>query len=289
MLAAEKGCPDCVRALLAHGAPADARDSFGDTTLHHAVRSESVSTVQLVLRGTAAVDARNKRGQTALMAVVGESGALPGTGRPNPAVIRVLLAHHADVNAGDEKGLTPLMSAAIRGLTDVVRQLLGAGARVNSRDRGGATALVWACRYGATSVGRVLLSRGANVNARDLTGRTGLLEASRGKWTSWGPRQPLPGLVSLLLQHRADVNAHSIDGVTALMDAAREGHLGVARLLLASGADPGAVSLSGDTALSLARRYGHADVAGLLSAPPGRGGARPRNMPHKARRLRSAH
>lgn len=50
------------------------------------------------------------------------------------AAVRLLLGAHADPNAADADGWTPLAFAARFGHLDIVKELLDAGARVDPRD-----------------------------------------------------------------------------------------------------------------------------------------------------------
>src|SRR5438034_779548 len=71
--------------------------------------------------------------------------------------IRELLRNHADVNATQPDGSTPLILAADRNDLEVVKLLTAAGARVNAANEYGATALFVACTRGNTAIIEVLL------------------------------------------------------------------------------------------------------------------------------------
>jgi uncharacterized protein len=91
------------------------------------------------------------------------------------AVIDVLLAHGADVNAVSRNAdaNAPLHAAAAGGAdTTVMRQLVAAGARVNHRQSGGYTALHEVAAIGNADVARLLLDAGAEADARNTEGRT---------------------------------------------------------------------------------------------------------------------
>ena len=70
--------------------------------------------------------------------------------------VKILLARHADGDAGDITKCTPLMRAAYRGHVDVVKELLAHGADVNARNAFGNTAAILAARNGHSEVESVL-------------------------------------------------------------------------------------------------------------------------------------
>jgi hypothetical protein len=59
-----------------------------------------------------------------------------------PEAAKLLLAYHADVNASDGLGYTPLHEAGVSLAVDIVRMLLDHGANVNARARNGDTPLM---------------------------------------------------------------------------------------------------------------------------------------------------
>jgi uncharacterized protein len=117
------------------------------------------------------------------------------------AMVRVLVAGGADVNAVDGSGRTALMVAA-DGSPRCVRALLEAGARVNVADVDGQTPLHWAATM---ATAQLLLQAGADVHAVDRGGCTAL---------HWATRFARPGLASVLLQHGADARACDAAGRT---------------------------------------------------------------------------
>ncbi len=82
-------------------------------------------------------------------------------------IFQVLLAMRANVEDRGMKGdCTPLMEAASAGHTDIVRLLIAHGADVNAQSSSGNTPLMYACAGGHEEVVRVLLEAGANVEER---------------------------------------------------------------------------------------------------------------------------
>jgi ankyrin repeat protein len=91
------------------------------------------------------------------------------------AVIDVLLAHGADVNAVSRNAdaNAPLHAAAAGGAdASVIGRLVKGGARVNHRQSGGFTALHEVAAIGNADVARLLLDAGAEPDARNTEGQT---------------------------------------------------------------------------------------------------------------------
>ncbi len=196
---------------------------------------------------------------------------------------RSLLSQHADPNAKQGDGSTPLHWAAHRDNLALAELLIRNGANVNAANDDGATPLYLACTNRSSAVVERLLSAGANANARLPNGETVLMNCAR-----TGDAKA----VKALLTHHADPNAkESAHQQTALMWAAAEKHPEVTALLLEFGADLSARSLiysqtvvdeqtqragreklnydvkrGGETALLFAARNGDLESARLLLA-----------------------
>jgi ankyrin repeat protein len=89
------------------------------------------------------------------------------------AVLHSLIAHGANVNAGDRHGVTPLMFACSRDEPSFIQPLIDAGAVVNAADDLGRTPLMIAAESFRNQVIKVgmLLDAGADVTMRDVTMR----------------------------------------------------------------------------------------------------------------------
>ncbi|BBO66880.1 hypothetical protein DSCA_08100 [Desulfosarcina alkanivorans] len=81
--------------------------------------------------------------------------------------VRILLDHHADVNAvnGDDSR-TPLHIAAALGSTEIARLLLESGANVDPIDKNGRTPLYLAAARDQAKVVLLLLEKGADIDGR---------------------------------------------------------------------------------------------------------------------------
>jgi TonB family protein len=125
-----KGDEAAIRAALVAGDKVTDVDSSGWTPLMYAAGSYS-STGESELRGRGSdVNARSKRGETALMAAAAKGDADEG-----------LIEAGAEVNAVNEGGMTALMLLVQRGEASQIETMIKAGADVRKRDKEGRTAL----------------------------------------------------------------------------------------------------------------------------------------------------
>jgi ankyrin repeat protein len=146
-----------------------------------------------------------------------------------PALVRSLVAQHADVNAAQADGATALLWTVRADDRETTAFLLSHGADVKAANHYGVTALALAARNGSAPMIEALLKSGADVNTASPTGETVLMIAARSGH---------PDAVKVLLDHGANVNAkESTEQETALMYAAAENHAEVVRLLAEHGAE----------------------------------------------------
>ena len=141
--------------------------------------------------------------------------------------VDVLLKDAAAVDARDEYGSTPLMTAAWMADAGVMERLLKAGVGVNAANKAGATALLYAASFADKA--KLIVAAGADVNARSKLGNTPPILAARKAGNSF--------TVKLLIQRGADVNVANMYGATALMAAAAADDMDSVRLLVEAGAD----------------------------------------------------
>jgi hypothetical protein len=205
--------------------------------------------VNLLLRRGADVNAADPAGTTALM-----------WGTHDLGITRLLLTARAHVNAARQDGMTPLMSAALRGKVEVVSALIAAGA---DRKRGSVSA-PWPMdlsRVAMTTNDPAMkaLADGSDMNAGTLVTwtpppLTSLLITSTFSW------RPQPGsshadVVRTLLDAGADpkerINQMTLS-VPVLSRSILGGDRGTARVLLERGADPNAPGTRGLTPLMAA-------------------------------------
>jgi cytohesin len=177
------------------------------------------------------------------------------------ALLELLVAHKADVNARAKEGQTALDAAVASGSWLMVRTLLETGAKVNTGD-GGVGILNAAVKKGSLETARLLLDKGADPNAAWHP------DQERGRWDALfqAVASGDPGMVELLLEHKADVNARGgQDNRPLLVHAWESKHPSLAkRLLEQKGVDVKAASESGVTLLYLAARDGDEGVVRQL-------------------------
>lgn len=186
--AARIGHAEVIALLLKAGADPRATNAEGQTPLHLVARTGNVEAAQRLLKAGAHVDAReNWGGQTPLMWAAAQN---------QPAMIRLLVAKGADVNArgtvrdwqrrvtaeGRPKdmnhgGFTPLLYAAREGHREAARALIDSRADLDRGDPDGTTPLIVALTNGHWDMAKLLLEAGADPNLWDFWGQSPLYMA----------------------------------------------------------------------------------------------------------------
>jgi len=264
MLAADRGLPDMVAALLKAGAKPHTRDKDGRGALIFGAGSGNAEVVRLLLAAGLKGSEKDKYGDTALMAAAASG---------NPECVRLLLAHGARVNAKNKRRQTALISAAsgdpgfsigdsFRNHAEVpeelihrdttVKLLLDAGADINVRGWDGETAL-FSLEDDAV---RELIKHHINLEIRDNYGQTALIETVS------------DSTAELLINAGARLNAQDSGGRTALIMAAENNETEKLKVLLKTpGVDLEVRDNKGETALMKAKAKHFEDcVSRLLAA-----------------------
>jgi ankyrin repeat protein len=226
-----------------------------------AARTGKPGPVKALLARGARVNARDRKGQTALMWAAAEGHA---------EVVSILLAARADFKRSLPSGFTPLLFAAREGRIDVVRVLLKAGADINDAiganqgvprgPRPGTGALLLAVENGHFELAIELVKAGVDPN--DQRAGYGALhmiswvrKPSRGDDEEGDPPPIGSGkltsleFVKAMVAHGARVDLQSTGGVpgrgilsqpgaTPLLAAASTADVPLMELLLHLGADP---------------------------------------------------
>ena len=194
--AADNGHIDIVRLLIAKGVDVNARDrdGRGNSALICAVWSEDLPMVRLLIKNGADANVGNSN-WTPLMTAAWAMGSSRGRSKKDVlAILKLLLAKGAKVNARDGAGQTALTLAAAVGDVAMLRVLLRAGAYIHTRDKRGNGALMGAVQHHNSDTIKFLLEQGINANARNKEGKTVLAYAEECEANE---------IVQLLVQHGA--------------------------------------------------------------------------------------
>lgn len=182
---------DALRAI-ERGANPNTRTPGGDTALMVAAECAANQVARALVARGAKVDARDAWGHTALMkAAVSTCEQISQL----TDIANLLLDHHADINARDKDGKTPLIRAADAGHIEIATLLVNRGADANVPDNTGRTALSAAAQQGSLDLVSLLLDHKA-----DPKRGSPLFFAVYGQTDR-------PDIVRLLILRGADVNA----------------------------------------------------------------------------------
>lgn len=182
-----------VVALTLRGFDLNTTDPKGESALLIALRQDSLKVADFLLdQRSVRVETRNAQGESPLMlaalkghevqarrliqrgAEVNKPGWTPlhyaatNPGEESAGMVRLLLEHHAYIDAESPNRTTPLMMAAHYGHESVVKWLLEAGADPLLRNEQGLTAIDFAHRARRESVAEMIA---AHVRARQPAGR----------------------------------------------------------------------------------------------------------------------
>ncbi len=179
----------------------------------------------------------------------------------SPEMVSYLVAHHADVGRRDSDGWTPLMTAAWLDQGDLVEFLAAHKADMTAKNPQGLTPLALASEYGKDVAVVAMVRAGSNINQRIGSGYTPLMLAVAGH----SDRS-----AKALIDQGADINARNNGGLTAMMIAAASNQASLTSLLIQSGADPNLRDESGKTALAIAREKGNEEAIKVLEQARGK-------------------
>ncbi|KAM3174258.1 hypothetical protein ACTXT7_010901 [Hymenolepis weldensis] len=200
-------------------------------------------------------------------------------------VVRLLLDHHASIDAKTNRGNTALHIASLAGRFEIIKLLVERKADINARSQNGFTPLYMAAQENHLNIVEYLLNNGADQALATDDGFTPLAVAlqlchdgvvSLLLERDSGGKGRLPALhvaakkddvhaVSLLLSNNdVNVNHVSARGFTPLHIAARYGNVKVARFLISNGADVNYCAKDSITPLHLAAKWGKGEMTQLL-------------------------
>lgn len=224
-----------------------ARDTYGDTPLHHAARLNYDKAIDFLCLKGADPNARNSDGATPLAAAVKADAQ---------AAAAALLKDGASLSARDAMGDTPLHIAVLWSARHCLPVLMDAGADPDARNLSGESPLHQATKKRDVESLRFLMGRGASVQARDNRGATPLFIAAKS------------GAVDaekLLIASGAEIDARDLAGRSPLGAAVESGEVECARLLVAAGASILARDAEGESPLTMAAGRAPALVEALVT------------------------
>ena len=264
--AAEQGNVAEITALMAKGANINAKQQSGDghTPLIVAVRKGHLPAVKALIQAGADVNLKDELNQaTALMWAVrkGDKNPVRQTAsiEQKYEIGDLLIASKAEVNAKNRWGGTALQWATDAKNLRMVKALIAAGADVNIGDEAGLTPLMVAANYEGPDfleMVKLMINAGAKVDVQDETGMTALMKAAM--------NHHKPETIRYLVSKGADINAKTLQGETALMIASRTARSEVVAYLIEAGADLKAKNEKGQTAMAVAKEAGYPDVINVL-------------------------
>jgi ankyrin repeat protein/spore coat protein CotH len=117
--------------------------------------------------------------------------------------LRKALTQDVDLNAQDDKGVTPLAWTALANTVDAAQLLIEKGAKLDARNQDGSPALQSAAFLGRIEIVELLLENGASVNSMDNEGQTPLGTAAQ---EFNGQMQRIVRSVAGSLQLRIDID-----------------------------------------------------------------------------------
>jgi len=148
---------------LAAGAAVNSRNRLGESALVIVLKKDRVDLANVLIDAGADVNLAAVNGITPLMAA-----AYGG----HDAIVKRLLAKGADIRAVDRLQKNAMVYAAGEGHTEVVMTLVGAGMAPNDVYANDLTPLMWAAGFGKTATVRALLAAGADASRKDNRGKT---------------------------------------------------------------------------------------------------------------------
>ncbi|KAK2604559.1 hypothetical protein N8I77_007477 [Diaporthe amygdali] len=241
------------------------KDQDGRTALHHAVIHHNIDGVSVLLRHGASISDVDPMFWTPLHVACMNTGSAnrsssdkptsDGILAPRSDIIELLLENHAQIDAVDAKGRTPLILAcsnsSLPPRRDMCESLPSSGAE---------------CDGVAFNAVDMLLKHGADATIRSSRGLLPLHEAC---WTSLGGRQSKVSIVSKLLDQGSPVNAMGPVVGSPLHVACVRSDVQIVEELLGRGANSMLPDHDGCSPLQIAAIWSNEQVVEALLSFPG--------------------
>lgn len=229
--AAECNYIDHVGLLLACRARTDLVNCLGWQPISHAVQSENLEIVKLLMPKTEDLNISDKSGDTPLSIAAGKTNT-----PENLEIIRTLIAHGANVNVrgynqyDSYRTNTPLMIAAYYGNTVFMQELIRANADLNQNSKYSGTAAAVAAKKGHIDALKTLVEAGADLSICSKVSKCSPLHEAALKENN-------VECINFLLAHALDPNQKTNYGMTPVHYAARVGSQKNLSALIAAGGD----------------------------------------------------
>ncbi|XP_013418712.1 E3 ubiquitin-protein ligase MIB1-like isoform X2 [Lingula anatina] len=248
--ASQNGHVEVIKTLMKYDLDMEIEDKDGDRAVHHAAFGDEPSVVDMLHRGGADLNARNKRRQTPLhigvnkghIGVVkmllelgchpslqdseGDSAIHDAISKKRDDMISLLLEYGADITLTNNNGFNALHHAALRGNPSAMRILLAKLPRpwiVDEKKDDGYTALHLAALNNHVEVAELLVHQGkANLDIQNVNLQTPLHLSVERQHTQ---------IVRLLVREACNLNIPDKDGDTPLHEALRHHTLSQLRQL----------------------------------------------------------
>lgn len=157
---------DVCQYITERGGEVNAKDNTGQMALHWAAARGSIAAADVLLQNGARVEADDFNGYRAVhvAAQYGQTAFLN----------YIVSKYHADFDAPDNHGRSPLHWAAVKGFADTIRLLLFRDASQGRQDKEGCTPLHWAALRGNVEACSVLAHAGSKneLMVKDKAGKT---------------------------------------------------------------------------------------------------------------------
>ncbi|XP_063857454.1 serine/threonine-protein phosphatase 6 regulatory ankyrin repeat subunit A-like isoform X4 [Scylla paramamosain] len=303
--ASHRGHVEVLEQLAGAGWPLTARDSDGDTPLHHAAAGGSVTCQEWLEQRGGDPRVQNKAGHTPR-----DKELVTAVEKGDEARVRSSLARgaHSEITVPNVAGMSGSLVgvAASKGHHHLLRCLLQAGLSIEGGGTTDTTPLMEAAGKGHTQTVKALLTLGANPLATDSKERMALHYAAlRGQQQCVAALTPVTPPTPAHLEaytpvHAASYHGHlevleqlagagwpltarDSDGDTPLHHAAEGGSVTCLRWLVNRGGDPRVQNKRGHTPLDMAVQFGRHEVETWLVK---NGGAAVRNEDQRVEEVR---
>ncbi|PVD22714.1 hypothetical protein C0Q70_15970 [Pomacea canaliculata] len=239
--ASQNGHIEVIKVLIKHSVNMEVEDKDGDRAVHHAAFGDEPAVIEMLHRGGADLNARNKRRQTPLHI---------GVNKGHIGVVRTLLDLGSHPSLQDSEGDTALHDAISKKRDDMISLLLEHSADITITNNNGFNALHHAALRGNPSAMRILLCKLPRpwiVDEKKDDGYTALHLASLNNHVE----------VAELLVHqgKANMDIQNVNLQTPLHLAVERQHTQIVRLLVREGCNLNLADKDGDTALHEALRH----------------------------------